>query len=541
MAKTTQVWGIDFGQCALKALRCHKEGDQVVATAFDYIEYPKILTQPEADAPALMKEALTQFLDRNDLRGCKVMISVPGQAGLSRFFKPPPVEAKRIPDIVRFEARQQIPFPLDEVIWDYQRMSGGAELDGVALDAEVGLFAMKREQVFKYIKPFLDADVELDVVQLAPLAIYNFVSTELLKAQDPEEYDSDDPPESLVVLSMGTDSTDLVVTNGFRVWQRSIPLGGNHFTRHLTKDLKLTFAKAEHLKRNARDSEDPKRVFQAMRPVFNDLVTEVQRSIGFFQGIDRKAKISGVVVAGNTVKLPGLQQYLAKNLGYEVVDFSGFQKLQGGEVLGSPEFKDNVLSFCVSYGLCLQGLGVGKLQTNLVPRELLTERMVRAKKPWAVAALSALLLGFSFQYFLQQSAWYQVNEKRTVDGVSWDQASKRVEHFERPQHEAEIDGHRAEDRIDAADRDRSRSGRQRGSTPAVAGALPSDQQRPAGDQGSATGRHSGLGGDPLREASRALHYGYGDAALHRPEGMVHRRDQGPLHSGQPRHRRSSVD
>ena len=50
-----------------------------------------------------------------------VAISVPGQSGLARFVKLPPVEEKKITDIVKFEAKQQIPFPLDEVVWDYQR------------------------------------------------------------------------------------------------------------------------------------------------------------------------------------------------------------------------------------------------------------------------------------------------------------------------------------------------------------------------------------------------------------------------------------
>ncbi len=107
-------------------------------------------------------------------------------------------------------------------------------------------------------------------------------------------------------MSLGTDSTDLVVTNGFRVWQRSIPLGGNHFTKALTKELKLTFAKAEHLKRNATTAQDPKAIFQAMRPVFNDLLTELQRSLGFFSNIDRHAKIGRIVALGNAFKLPGL-------------------------------------------------------------------------------------------------------------------------------------------------------------------------------------------------------------------------------------------
>ena len=104
---------------------------------------------------------------------------------------------------------------------------------------------------------------------------------------------------------MGTDATDLVITNGFRVWQRSIPIGGSHFTKALTRELKLTFAKAEHLKRNATAAADPKAVFQAMKPTFSDLLTELQRSIGYFSNLDRAAKIGRVVALGNAMKLPG--------------------------------------------------------------------------------------------------------------------------------------------------------------------------------------------------------------------------------------------
>jgi len=67
----------------------------------------------------------------------------------------PPVETKKIPDIVRYEARQQIPFDLNDVVWDYQRMGGGAVEEGFALETEVGLFAMKREAVFRALDPFL--------------------------------------------------------------------------------------------------------------------------------------------------------------------------------------------------------------------------------------------------------------------------------------------------------------------------------------------------------------------------------------------------
>lgn len=424
------MWGIDIGNCSLKALRCvsSDDGQSVLAEAFDVIEYPKILSQAEPEERnQLINEALGQFLSRNTVRGDKVAMSVSGQAGLARFFKPPPVDAKMIPDIVKYEARQQIPFPLEEVIWDFQQM-GGTEVDGFTLDAEVGLFAMKREQVFRSMQPFLDHEVELDIVQLAPVCIYNVIAYDVLKNVSPQDdLDPDNPAESLVVLSMGTDTTDLVVTNGARLWQRSIPLGGNHFTKQLTKELKLTYAKAEHLKRNARQAEDPKAIFQAMRPVFNDLVTEVQRSLSFFQSIDRQAKLGRMVLLGNAVKLPGLKQYLAKNLGHEFVELEEYSRLGGPSVVSSQSFQDNALSFSVCYGLCLQGLAEAKLSTNLLPREFLTERMIRDKKPWAVASVAALLLAFSFNFFFHYSSWSSVRDDRKQEDVSWKDLMGKVD------------------------------------------------------------------------------------------------------------------
>jgi type IV pilus assembly protein PilM len=420
MARSAGVWGIDIGRCALKALRCRLDGDVVVADSFDYIEYPKLLTQQDADAAQLVKEALEQFLSRNNLRGDKVAISVPGESGLARYFKPPPVDVKKIPDIVKYEARQQIPFALEDVIWDYQRMPGSQEVDGFALESEVGLFAMKREQVAKALKPFREAEIEVDFIQLAPIAIYNFVAHDLTNPlPEGEQYNIESPPPSMVVLSIGTETTDLVVTNGYRVWQRNIPLGGNHFTKQLSKDLKLTFAKAEHLKRNPRQAEDPKAIFQAMRPVFGDMVTEIQRSIGFFHSLDRKAKITSIVTLGNTVKLPGLTQYLSKHLGYEVTELDAYRRLTGASVVTSPAFKENLLAFAGCYGLCVQGLGKSNLKTNLLPREILTERLIKAKKPWAVAAVSLLMLACAINFIFHYMRWEEVHEERINNNVNW--------------------------------------------------------------------------------------------------------------------------
>jgi len=414
MAKKIQhVWGVEIGQSSLKAIRCHLEGEQVVTDVFDFVEYPKILSQPEAEPDLLVKDALQQFMSRNDLKGARVGVSVPGQSGLAKFFKPPPVEVKKIGDIVRYEAKQQIPFDLDDVIWDFQQMEGALVEDGYALDCEVGLFAMKREAVFRSMKPYKENLMDVDLVQLAPMSIYNMIAYDKYSERmATEPFDADSPQKSLVVLSIGTDASDLIVTNGFRVWQRSIPIGGNHFTRQLTKDFKLTFAKAEHLKKNAMQADDPKLVFQAMRPVFNDMVTEVQRSLNFFRTLNKKSELESILLLGNTAKLPGLQQFLNKNLGMEVDILDKFPKLEGSEVTGSQAFKENAAAFGVVYGICLQLLKQGPMKTSLLPREIIMERVIRMKKPWVVGALSLLLAGMVTNHATMGRVMSVVDEAR---------------------------------------------------------------------------------------------------------------------------------
>src|SRR6476620_7076903 len=303
------VWGIDLGQCALKALRLEMKDGQAVATAFDYVEHHKILSQPDADPDQLTREALEKFLSRNSLKGDLVAISVPGQSGLARFVKLPPVEEKKIIDIVRFEAKQQIPFPLDEVVWDFQKIGSGEVTDGFAMETEIGLFAMKRDQISRALAHFQDVNIEVHYIQMAPLALCNFVAYDQLNKGGTPAEGVDEPADEgprgkrrcVVALDIGTDSSNLVITDGEKIiWQRPIPLGGNHLTRALSKEMKLTFAKAEHLKRNAAKSPpELKAILSALKPVLTDFVGEVQRSLGFFTNSHRAAQVQYMVGLGS--------------------------------------------------------------------------------------------------------------------------------------------------------------------------------------------------------------------------------------------------
>jgi type IV pilus assembly protein PilM len=211
------------------------------------------------------------------------------------------------------------------------------------------------------------------------MSLYNFASLELLPhMRQVQEYDSSRQPESVAILDIGGEASNFVVTNGYRVWQRSIPLGGSHFTRILTKDFKLTYRKAEELKRNAASAADPKAVFQAMRPVFQDLVTEVQRSLGYFMNLDREARVSHIVALGGGMKLPGLARYLGEKLQLEVKQPAAWNSLDADTGI-APLLEQQRAGFSVCYGLAHQGLGRAPLRSNLLPLDMQRGAAARLK------------------------------------------------------------------------------------------------------------------------------------------------------------------
>src|SRR5881396_3261019 len=140
------AWGIDIGNRALKAVKLVREGDSLRVDDFEVIEHETVLSNAGDNRESLITSALANFVQRHPFKGGVAGVGVSGQSSFARFIKLPPVEPKKIPEIVRFEAIQQIPFPLDDVEWSYQLFQ---EPDSP--DVEVGIFAMKKDLVNRQI------------------------------------------------------------------------------------------------------------------------------------------------------------------------------------------------------------------------------------------------------------------------------------------------------------------------------------------------------------------------------------------------------
>lgn len=401
MASSNICWGIEMGYGAIKALKLENDGGEYKVLDYAIINHPKVLSTPELDQTDAMRVALGTLVNQHDLSNAHIAVSLPGHQSFARFAKLPPVEPKKVPDIVKFEAVQQIPFPLEEVEWDYQTF-----VSPDSPDIEVGIFAVTRQRIMDQLSMLSDVGLTPDLVTLSPIAAYNALAVDLGF--------TDDTPGT-IILDIGTVSTDMIIAEAGRVWVRTFPIGGHKFTEALVSAFKLSYTKAEKLKREAEQSKHARHVFQAMRPVFSDIVQEIQRSIGFYQSVHPDADLKRLVGLGSTFRLPGLRKYLKQQTGMDVYRLEQFKKIaMDGPQAG--EFQASSFNLATAYGCVLQNFEHAPMKANLMPIPVIKEAMWKRKVPYfaTAAGLAAAAAGAMFIRPLLDSSAFEGASKPTI-------------------------------------------------------------------------------------------------------------------------------
>lgn len=403
MPASNMCWGIEVGAHAIKAVKLELAGEGKCRVAdWAFIPHPKVLSTPGVDPNDVIRVSLGALTNQVDLGKAAIAISVPGHSSFARFAKLPPVDPKKVADIVKFEAAQQIPFPLEEVEWDYQTF-----VTPDSPEVEVGIFAVTKERINERLQMLEDVGITPNFIALSPIAVYNALAYDL-------DFASGTP--GTIIVDIGTTSTDLVVATPGRVWVRTFPLGGHNFTEALVNQFQLSYPKAEKLKREAQDTKHARQVFQAMRPVFTDLAQDIQRSIGYFQSLNSGTELTRVIGVGATWRLPGLRKYLKQQLGLDVYRIDNFKKIGSGSVASSEDSEDGgevqaaepqdrkaqfdmlSLEMTTAYGLALQGLGLNAVSGNLMPVASVRQSMWKDKVKWfgLAAGVAAAAAGVMF-------------------------------------------------------------------------------------------------------------------------------------------------
>lgn len=377
------VWGIDIGKAALKAVKLAKTKEGFEIQAVDYFPYP--VEEDEDERQEHVSDAVRKFLTKHKLRGEEIVVSIPGLHSFSRFIQLPPVEKSKLSMMVRLEAQQQIPFPIDEVNWDFLKIERDYEEHE---EIEIGIFATRTELIDGFLGDLKEAGLYPDTITIAPLASYNFIRENL-----------PDKDGGTILLDIGAEHTDLVIFDGERFWVRNLRIAGTEITKALADRFKIPFAEAEKLKKSSSKSQQAKKIFASMEPTLKDLVGEIHRSVGFFKSQAEDLEVKRMILIGDGSKLRNLPAFLKKQLKLDVKrapelsEHFIFDDDVDPSVIG-----DHHLAFGVAFGLALQGAGAARCAINLAPQQQQIQAVLKKKVPFALVTAIVAWAAFGLSY-----------------------------------------------------------------------------------------------------------------------------------------------
>ena len=377
------VWGLDISKSSFKAVQLQSIRNTVQVTDFDIIEYASSANRDEATFKKDFQLALDSFRSRHKIRGETIAVSPPFHSFFNRFINVPSASGKGLRDSIKDEARQHLPFAIEEVIWSYQKTERSYQ-PGEAI--EVVFFAVKRDSIDQFVSLLSSNGLQIDIIQFAPVALYNYIMVDYVSLIDGKNF---------VILDMGANNTNLILVEGNKFWIRNVPIFGDDITKTIHQKLNISFDEAERLKIKAVSKESPEgvKVSGAVQGILKDLTTEINRFLAFYKSLasGRSVNFDKIILMGNASKTIYLEESVSQHLKLTPFKLKGLNKIILSEDINKKEFYSKLTGLGVALGLGLQGLKQTANKINLLPPEIIQLRTASRRKPF-IAAIPLILI-----------------------------------------------------------------------------------------------------------------------------------------------------
>lgn len=289
--KPKRILGLDVGSHSVKAVEMTMKGEDVCITG-----YGKLVL---ADANEDRGEAIARLLRTYNLKTRRVVTSVSGRSVIVRYVTMARMSDDNLRNAIKFEADKYIPFDIDEVVLDCQRLPTGDKEDGGEM--KVVLVAVKRSLIGEHVEILKVGGVNPRVIDVDSFALGN--AFELREKYSPRVEGND---RVVALIDIGASKTNInIVMGGTSYFTREVYLGGNEFTEAISRRLNLQPPEAEKLK--AAPADNAELVREAVGPVIDDLGNEIHLSIDFFENqFDRE--IDEILLSGGGSRMQGIAE-----------------------------------------------------------------------------------------------------------------------------------------------------------------------------------------------------------------------------------------
>jgi type IV pilus assembly protein PilM len=313
--------GVDITSATVKLIELRRSGQQfrVESYAVGPLREGAVVERRIRDMGEVV-DVLRRVVDRARPHSRRVAIAVPASAAITKTLTlPASLSDEEIEARIQLESDKHIPFPFNEVAFDFQRLGLNARFGD---QQDVLLVACRQQDVGQITDAVTQAGLEPEAVDIETFAMER-VCEELRQAAHKQGA----PDECIAVVDIGATMNSFHVLRGGRIiYSRDTVFGGRQLTEEIRTRYGLSLDEAGLAKKRGGLPEDyfP----NVLTPFLDTLIQQVGRSLQLYYTAGRNPEVKKVILAGGSSVIPGLSDRLAADSGMPVEIANPFLRMK---------------------------------------------------------------------------------------------------------------------------------------------------------------------------------------------------------------------
>ncbi len=345
-SRKTDPVALDIGSTFIKLVQLKGSEKSYQLVKFGMIPLPpEVIVEGAVMDAGRVVEAIKELLAQQKVSTKSVVISVSGSSVIIKRVSVADMTDEELAESIKWEAEQYIPFSIDDVNVDFQKL-GPAATEG---QADVLLVAVKKDKINDYINLVKEAGLEPVVMDVDAFALANMY-----------ELNYEMEPGATALLNIGASVMNInILRDGISIFTRDITVGGNRYTEALQRDFGLSYEDAEKVKRGEDvEGADKEQLAAAIATVTEDIVAETQRSFEFFRSTTGNEQVARVLVSGGCARIGQFSAILSERLEIPVEVTNPFKNLKIDPKRFAPALIEEAAPLCaVAVGLAMRRPG----------------------------------------------------------------------------------------------------------------------------------------------------------------------------------------
>lgn len=346
--KPDEILGIDISASAIKLVGLGGTAAKPVLDFCAKDSLPEgVIFDGAIEKPDELSAALRRLVKQSGARTKNVAVALPASAVITKKLTiPANLPEMEMEDQVESEAKQYIPFPLEDVSLDFCEIGPSALTPG---SVDVLIAAARRERV----EALQDM---LEVAGLKPVVVdVSSYATRLAVGRVIDLQTKASPGTLSVLFRLGATMTTMQVLRGQDlVYERDQSVGGSQLTQKISSYYGLSLAEAESKKCQGSLAHDYEA--RLLIPYVDGLVQEMGRALQFFFNGTQYNKVNQVMLAGGSALLPGLALAVASHVQVPCTVINPFEGMSLGDKLDRNQVLKDAPAYLGACGLALRRL-----------------------------------------------------------------------------------------------------------------------------------------------------------------------------------------